>query len=541
MDTARTPPSSASNTDQLERLQRAIESAAAGPLAAFLHGQRWFGGKGRAVRSVRVRDFAVVDAGTLGRPQYALVLFEVAQDDDHVDLYSVPLVVGTGGASTADSIVGEIELDGAPLTIADACADDRFARALFAVVARNRTITSARGGAIVGSALGSIVGLLGGDAIESLVVKRLRAEQSNTSIVFSPGGRDRVVVKCLRKLPEGVGVEAELGGLLTRVGFKGAPTTLGDLAYVPPRTKGERVEPITLAVAQSFVANVGDGWGHALADLRTRFDSGGRSSRPSREPYDVAMRALGNTIAEMHLALAGDDKTAAFAPEPIDADDSTRIATSAANRLLGIVEWIRESIERWPEELRPLALDVAERAPILSEQLRSARRLASGLRKIRVHGDLHLGQVLRVHHDDGRAGWVVVDFEGEPMRPLSERRAKSSPLRDVAGMLRSFDYAAFAAVREATAEAKLETPVSDLQRVAQTWRDAARSAFLDGWLSVASKAGAGFVPSDERERVEALSLFELDKALYELAYEIENRPDWIGIPLRGIHALVGER
>src|SRR5439155_7944234 len=120
--------------------------------------------------------------------------------------------------------------------------------------------------------------------------------------------------------------------------------------------------------------------------------------------------------------------------------------------------------------LHPVARDVVKRAPQLADRLRAARQLPPGLSKIRIHGDLHLGQVLRVHEDDGRASWTLVDFEGEPMRPLAERRAKVSPLRDVAGMLRSFDYAAFAAVREAKAEAKLETPASELQSIAGAWR-----------------------------------------------------------------------
>jgi maltose alpha-D-glucosyltransferase/alpha-amylase len=316
---------------------------------------------------------------------------------------------------------------------------------------------------------------------------------------------------------------------------------LGDVAYVPPPRKGERVEPVTLAVAQTFVANVGDGWGHALADLRMRFDTRGRSSRPSREPYDVAMRTLGRTTAEMHLALASEQRDPAFAPEPIDDDDREKLATGAAARLVEVVEWIAESMDRWPEELRPVGRDVVKHAPGLADRLRSARQLPEGLSKIRIHGDLHLGQVLRVHEDDGRASWTLVDFEGEPMRPLAERRAKVSPLRDVAGMLRSFDYAAFAAVRDATLESKVETPAAELQAIATAWRDAARRAFLDGWLGVAAASEVALVPKDARTRDDALAVFELDKALYELAYEIENRPDWIAIPLRGIHALVSAR
>jgi maltose alpha-D-glucosyltransferase/alpha-amylase len=525
----------------MDRIQRAIDAVAEGPLAAHLRTQRWFGGKGREVRAVRVRDHAIVDPGAAGRPSYVFALFDVEHDDGASDLYSVPLVVGTGGAGTADSIVAEVQVEGAAVTIADACADDRFARAMLATLARAGTIPSVRGGAVRGNAGGVIAGLLGGDAIEALPVKRLRTEQSNTSIIFSPGGHDRIVLKCLRKLPEGLGVEVEIGALLTRVGFKGAPTLLGDLSYVPPPRKGEPgacVEPITLAVAQTFVPNVGDGWGHALADLRARFDVR-RSTRPSREPYDVAMRTLGRTTAEMHLALASERRHPAFSPEPIDDDDRERLATGAAARLVEVVEWMA-SMDEWPADLRGVAREVVRHAPALADRLRAARHLPEGLHKIRIHGDLHLGQVLRVHEDDGRATWTIVDFEGEPMRALSDRRSKVSPLRDVAGMLRSFDYAAFAALRDAKAEsnANAAAPTTDLQSIAAAWRDDARRAFLDGWVAFAAPSEVPIVPKVAHERDEAIALFELDKALYELAYEIENRPDWIAIPLRGIHALV---
>src|SRR5262249_10763059 len=157
---------------------------------------------------------------------------------------------------------------------------------------------------------------------------------------------------------------------------------------------------------------------------------------------------------------------------------------------------------------------VVQRAPALADRLRAARHLPPGLSKIRIHGDLHLGQVLRVHDEEGRGAWTLVDFEGEPMRPLAERRAKVSPLRDVAGMLRSFDYAAFAAVRDAKVGAKVEAPAADLQAIAAAWRDAARRAFLDGWIAFAAASEVPFVPSDARARDEAIALFELDKALY---------------------------
>ena len=512
---------------------RAVEAAAEGPLRGWLHGQRWFGAKGRGIRRLVARDHAVLDAGGSGRPAYVFVLFEIGYDDGE-DLYAIPLVVGTGGASGADGIIGEIEVDGARHTICDALADHRFLRLGLAAIARKSTIPTAAGGALVGTRGAALGGFVGGGAIEDLPVRSMRAEQSNTSVVFSPGAQDRLLMKWLRALHEGVHLEVEIGAHLAKVGFRGAPAMLGDLAYIAPPRPGVTAHPVTVGVAAEFVANVSDGWKHALAEAKTRLDVASRTSRPSREPYDVAIKRLGKLTAEMHLALADGSRDPAFTPEPLDDDDRGALATSAATRLVDIISMLERRMPEWKGADRELARKLVAEAPALAERVRSAAQLPAGLVKTRIHGDYHLGQVLRTHGEAGAAGWTIVDFEGEPARPLAERRKKSSPLRDVAGMLRSFDYAAHAALREVEGEGVDEAKRATLDREAQAWRDAARRAYLDGWLEVASQSEHALVPKDPGQRAAALSLFELDKALYELAYEVEHRPDWVAIPLRGI-------
>ncbi|MEO7092675.1 MAG: hypothetical protein ABI175_05450 [Polyangiales bacterium] len=517
-------------------LTRAITAAADGPLRGWLHGQRWFGAKGRELRNLVARDHAVLDAGGGGRPAYVFVLFEITYEDGE-DLYAIPLVVGTGGASGADGIIGEIELDGARLTICDALADHRFLRLGLAAIARNMTIPTARGGALVGTRGVALAGFIGSGAIEDLPVRAMRAEQSNTSVVFSPGAQDRLLVKWLRSVHQGVHLEVEIGAHLAKVGFHGAPKMLGDLAYIAPPRPGVTTDPVTVAVAAEFVANVSDGWKHALSEAKTRLDADIRTSRPSREPYDLAIKRLGRLTAEMHLALANGQRDPAFIPEPLDEDDRGALATSAATRLVDIIAMLERRMPKWDEDVRQLGKKLVAEAPALAERLRSATKLPTGLAKTRIHGDYHLGQVLRTHGEAGTAGWTIVDFEGEPARPLADRRKKSSPLRDVAGMLRSFDYAAHAALREVGPGAD-ESKRALLDREAQSWRDAARQAYLDGWLEVAGKSEHALVPTDAKQRAEALSLYELDKALYELAYEVEHRPDWVPIPLQGILRMI---
>ena len=533
------PPHSPREVD--DRTARVLETVAAGPLPGFLHTRRWFGAKGREIARVRPLDHAELVPASPGRPAYVLAIFDVAYRDgerEASDVYAIPLVIGTGGSGGADSVIGEIRIDDASVTIGDALADERFARALLAAIARNSVIETAQGGALVGKAATHFAGVIGGGAIEDLPARVLRAEQSNTSLVFAAGGNDRVIMKCLRRLAEGVGLEVEIGAHLGRVGFRGTPAMLGDLSYLP-RAHAQQAGPMTLAIAQQFVANAGDGWAHAVSDVRVRLESHYRSSRPSREPYDVAIRSLGRLTGEMHLALAADRRSPELAPEPLTEDDRNGLAIAAATRLVELVAYVERSASAWSDELRVVARSVIEHAPLFAERLRKAR-LPAGLVKTRIHGDFHLGQVLRIH-DEASVGWTIVDFEGEPARPLAERRAKSSPLKDVAGMLRSFDYAAFAGIRDVLQDERDATRRGEIEADAARWRESARAAFLDGWLSVSTRAELSMVPTDATARAEALELFELEKALYELTYEIENRPDWVGIPLRGIGRLIERR
>ena len=313
-------------------------------------------------------------------------------------------------------------------------------------------------------------------------IRPLTGEQSNTSIRFG----NALILKLFRRLQFGPNPDVEIGWFLTEsTSFRGTPPVAGSLSYVD--SNGEEAH---LALLQRFEPNRGDAWTTAVRRVREVVDGG--DIRPSLE----AARRLGSTTAELHLALASG--AGAFAAERITQHD--------------IAEWTRsveEEVDLTHHALSHRGIQVDVRA--LAHRVEGLRALEDSL-KSRHHGDYHLGQVLE--RNDG--SFAIIDFEGEPSRPVAQRREKRTPLRDVAGMLRSYDYARHAALRTGAD--------SD---VAAAWYTQVREAFLEVYLSVATRQ-PHLVPGDIGP---ALSALELEKAAYEVMYELNNRPDWLPIPL----------
>ena len=321
-------------------------------------------------------------------------------------------------------------------------------------------------------------------------VALMRAEQSNTSIRYG----DALMLKLFRRLQFGPNPDVEVGWFLTEHSqFRGTPAVAGSLDYV--RDDGQRA---SLALLQEFVVNRGDAWSTIRARLSEVLHGGDMSSSLT------SIERLALTTADLHVALGGGD--ADFAPEATDAGDvaAWRAAIHAE------VAHASDGLAR-----RQIAIDTGA-------LLRRADGIDGllGAAKIRHHGDYHLGQVLE--REDG--SFVVIDFEGEPSKPLAQRREKRSPLRDVAGMLRSLDYARHVAVQSAGTDAE----ATDHVQIAGAWYSAARQAFLDAYLREIRNASPALLPTD----VEApLAALELEKAAYEVSYELNNRPDWLPIPL----------
>jgi predicted trehalose synthase len=309
-------------------------------------------------------------------------------------------------------------------------------------------------------------------------VRRIAGEQSNTSIVFEGA----VIVKHFRRVADGLNPDLEITRFLTeQTSFRNTPRLAGALEYVAD--DGRRA---TVAVAHELVPDGRDGWQWLLDRLAA-----------GDEALD-ALRGLGRRTAELHLALATPSADPAFTAEAIGRGD--------------VAAWTA-AIERQVTAARAAA--AGSRLPDVPAGIGTALAGLLGASKIRHHGDFHLGQTLCVR--DG-ADFVLIDFEGEPLRPLDERRRKHTPLRDVAGMLRSFAYAAATVARSG----------HDVGR----WEERARQAFLDGYRAAAGTAP--FLPAGGDAFARAVAVLELEKAAYEVVYEANNRPDWVSIPLRGL-------
>jgi trehalose synthase-fused probable maltokinase len=344
---------------------------------------------------------------------------------------------------------------------------------------------------------------------DDFIIRRGSAEQSNTSTRIG----EHAILKVIRKLEEGIHPELEVGRFLAgEAGFVATPALLGWVELDGVAGPGA----MTLSVLQAFVPNEGDGWAWVLERL----------ARPERLAASVEwLHRLGRRTAEMHRAFAKGTFDPAFRPEPVgNADRAAWIA--AAQAMAGrALDGLAIAQPQLGPETQRLAEDLLARRGALEARLRSALSTVPPFAKTRHHGDYHLGQVL-VAGDDA----VIVDFEGEPLRPLAERRAKHAALRDVAGMLRSLAYAA--------AQAERINPGTQFS----AWNFEAEDAFLEGYYDAA--AGGIFLPRDRLAADAVIRFFMLEKALYEVAYELANRPDWVSIPLRGVLALLdgeGER
>jgi trehalose synthase-fused probable maltokinase len=335
-------------------------------------------------------------------------------------------------------------------------------------------------------------------------------EQSNSSIIYG----DHIFLKLYRRLEHGMNPDAEILRFLSDRGFKHAPPFAGSIEYRNPSG-----DCCVLALATGLVPNNGDAWSFTLGVLKSWFEAlqaGDVAGAAKIEDESLARAAqLGGCTGELHLALASETSDPDFAAEPLTTDDARALTESILASARQVLDLIKTKHSSLPLPARELAERFLALGPTLLNRTASlATSIAAA--KIRTHGDYHLGQVLETGGD-----FVILDFEGEPLRSLAMRRGKRSPFRDVAGMLRSFDYAAHAA---------LESHADFASQAAQ-WSAKAQLAFLDSWLSTTD--GAVFRNPIRLDEDRLLEAFLLEKALYEIIYEINNRPTWLPIPLRG--------
>ena len=451
-------------------------------LARYLTRQRWFAAKTRGVGSVAVADWGVLD----GDGPLLLLLLDV----DH-DRYYVPVTVSSSAAA------GDVMARSGDDAVVDAHDDPRFARRALGAIAAGRDVAGQTGR----FGFRSTPSWAFPSDPDRVPAARYTGEQSNTSVMLGAG----LVLKSLRRPQPGLNPDLEVTRFLTtRTAFREVPRLAGWVEYDGPGGT------LSLAVLQEFVDNRGDGWKHVLAALRERGDAIERAADPLLD--DV--QRLGAITGGLHAALASDPSAAEFAPEPITRADVARWADDIARDLGG--DDIQRLLRQRPGQTRS---PEEQRARVLA-----ALDPLTDTVKIRVHGDYHLGQVLKT-----RDGFVIIDFEGEPARPLADRRRRQAALRDVAGMLRSLDYAARAVGLEAP-EGQRAARLAALT----AWEDRARRTFLAGYRAAVSASAVPLVPAPEAALLRACAAFELQKACYELRYELNNRPDWVAIPLAGI-------
>jgi len=517
----------------------------------FLH-SRWFGGKAQAIRSLKNIDiipFAADSANAF------FTTWEVQFLGAVPECYLLPLAFAAGDRAfelrqtSPQAVIAHLkatdknrETEG---VLYDALYDASFSKALLSAVARARRYKGR--GAEIEARPSKVFRKLRGDATTPVEPSMLKREQSNTSVIYG----DRMILKLFRRVGEGLNPDLEIGRFLTeQAAFAHTPPLGG--SFEMRKGKGE---PATVGILQGLVPNEGDAWGYTLDSLGDFFDQIlarqpdiEQAALPASSLVELAEQEipasaqeligsylpsvyrLGQRTGELHMALASDAKSPAFAPEPFTAlyrrslYQSMRALADQSLTLLG------KRIKGLPEELRADAEKVLKLENAIFDRFRQIIDAKISGMRIRCHGDFHLGQVLFTGKD-----FVIIDFEGEPARPVTERRIKRSPLRDVAGMLRSFNYAAVSRIKSGNARPENLAPLRLWDRFWNLWVSV---DYLKGYFEATRKSA--FLPKTAGERKLMLEVYLLEKAVYELGYELNNRPDWVSVPVEGILELLGE-
>jgi len=516
-------------------------------LPGYLLPRRWFGSKARTIQAVRLVEAIPLDLGVY------LTLVNVLFTAGEPEIYVLPLAFAVGEQAETlrserpNAVVANLQSAEGEGVLYDAVWNKEFDTMLLDAFAERRVWRGENGDIVASSTIA--FPWLRGDPREALTPHVLGVEQSNTNVRYGK----RLLLKLFRRLEVGANPDYEIGGFLTeKVAFPHVPSVAGALEY---RRHGDATgEPIALALLQGFVPNQGDAWRYTLDSLHEYFERAlthyappaWAADLPGRPllalaqepipaqaaeaigPYLDSARLLGQRTAELHLALASQPDDPVFGLEPFNPAYRQHLQRDMHKLTETIFHHLRQHIPGLPaasQETARQVLDLEERIVQNFDALLESD--ISALRE-RIHGDYHLGQVLYTGDD-----FMIIDFEGEPARPLNERRQKGSPLQDVAGMLRSFHYAAYASYFYMIDRPdRSQRSAADLETWARYWHLWVSVAYLQTYLQVA--AGAPIIPADRKELKALLDAYLLSKAVYELGYELNNRPHWVAIPLQGI-------
>jgi trehalose synthase-fused probable maltokinase len=534
-----------------ERWERILEREARGHLEAWLpdvlKSSRWFAGKARAIRSVRIVESLPIPCGS---STVALLFIRLEYVDGAPDIYAFPVTAALGeqAAQIQRDLPGtivttlKVRMNDSEQTgvLYDALWSPDFSKTLLSAIGQGGRFTGETGTLIASStqAYGKLIS--GEAALEPAVMK---AEQSNTSVAYG----DRLVLKVFRRVENGVNPDLEIGRILTAINFPHSPPVAGSIEYV--RANGETV---TVAILQGFVHNQGDAWKYTLEAfdrylVRCRAQPTGREdeltcNEPLLEmvkkdipafareligPYLESAARIGQRTAELHVALANVPDNPDFTPEPFSLEYRRSRYESMCRLASQTCSLLKGRLNNLPSDTEQEARRVVSFEPLIRVRFRDCFELENRALRIRCHGDYHLGQVLYTGRD-----FVISDFEGEPARPLSERRMKHTPIMDVAGMLRSFQYAPYAVLSRQQSNFLAEGARGRLDPWIRFWYGWVSVAFLKAYLAVAGQAS--FWPGSQAEFQVLFDAHLLEKAVYEIGYELNNRPDWVRIPIRGV-------
>jgi len=467
-------------------------------LPKFVETQRWYAQKGEAVREARVLDYVIWEAG----PINWLLTFLQVKDGQ----YFLPLALGWEEdedhvRALSALAIAKVRQQANVGVMADAMADEAFCRHVVKAIGEKKTLATGNG-TLRFTPTSAFAAVAGTDVV-GLNRGTLNTQSTNTSVQLG----DRLFLKCFRRIRSGVHPELEVGRFLTEVAhFKNCVPLAGAVEYVP-----KDGEAATVALLQAWVVNQGDAWSYTLAYLERFVES--LRAEEAHGAYLTLIQTLATRTAELHRAFAIKSGDPAFEPEPLTAQD----------------------FEAWRARVREEAVQTSQLVQSVAPQKDRIRAFIDGCAapkkptlKTRHHGDYHLGQVLVSNND-----FMIIDFEGEPSRPVAESRRKHTPLRDIAGMLRSFSYARGSTQLRERAEPGIERLGPPLI----AWERATRKAFVEAYA--AAMKGSGIYDSFDDMRG-LLKLAEMEKVLYELRYEASNRPDWIHIPEQGLMSLLEE-
>ncbi len=522
-------------------------------LPRYLPYCRWFRAKTGSITGVRIASTVTMMEGP-AVPQLALLNVEYSNSEP--ETYLLPLAIATGDRGREvrtrwpEHVIAEVNISGrngdGDGILYDAAVDPEFLKALLETIARRRRHRASFGELISGTT--QAFHQLRGDPESPLEPRVLKGEQSNSSAVYG----DRFIVKLFRRIEAGVNPDLEIGRFLTsHERFSHVPPLAGWIDY--RAGNGERKN---LAMLQGFVPNEGDAWQFTLGELDRFLENAATRSDPAPSTqksliellelpqpdllavelvghYLDAARLMGKRLAELHLALASTADDPDFAPESYSTLHQRSTFQSMQNLLARVMRTLNSRAAAIPVKLRDQVQLVASHQNLIAARFDSFLRCRLSVTRMRIHGDLHLGQMLYTGKD-----FAIIDFEGEPARPLSERRRKRSALRDVAGMLRSFHYAALTStIAQLRTGALGKFDFAGMRPWTDFWRTWSSWSFLRGYLEAAGPAP--FVPKGRDELRILLDAYVMEKAVYELSYELNNRPDWLLIPLLSIGQLLG--